>query len=86
MLKTLQDQLVSTYENELSEDEKLSRQMLEEQEETYYRRIEQYHRDKLLFDNLSQEDKSYLQERGISDIEYKDMTQLEREVLFKCKY
>ena len=85
-IKALQDQLVSTYENELSEDEKLSRQMLEEQEETYYRRIEQYHRDKLLFDNLSQEDKSYLQERGISDIEYKDMTQLEREVLFKCKY
>lgn len=85
-IKTLQDQLASVYESELSEDEKLSRQMLEEQDEAYYRRIEQYHRDKLLFDNLSQEDKSYLQERGISDIEYKDMTQLEREVLFKCKY
>lgn len=85
-IKTLQDQLASVYESELSEDEKLSRQMLEEQDEAYYRRIEQYHRDKLLFDNLSQEDKSYLQERGISDIEYKDMTQLERKVLFKCKY
>lgn len=85
-IKTLQDQLASVYESELSEDEKLSRQMLEEQDEAYYRRIEQYHRDKLLFDNLSQEDKSYLQERGISDMEYKDMTQLEKEVLFKCKY
>ena len=85
-IKTLQDQLASVYESELSEDEKLSRQMLEEQDEAYYRRIEQYHRDKLLFDNLSQEDKSYLQERGISDTEYKDMTQLEKEVLFKCKY
>ena len=63
----------------------VSTEALQDQEEAH-RRIEQYHRDKLLFDNLSQEDKSYLQERGISDIEYKDMTQLEREVLFKCKY
>ena len=54
--------------------------------EVYYRRIEQYYRDKFLYDNLSQEDKSYLQERGISDVEYKDMTQFEKEVLFKCKY
>jgi hypothetical protein len=55
-------------------------------QETYYRRVEQYHRDKLLYDNLSQENKEYLQERGISIEEYKDMTQLEKEVLFKCKY
>lgn len=85
-IKSLQDQLASVYESELSEDEKLSRQMLEEQEEVYYRRIEQYHRDKLLYDNLSQENKEYLQERGITIEEFKDMTQLEKEVLFKCKY
>ena len=48
--------------------------------------IQQYHRDKLLYDNLSQENKEYLQERGISIEEYKNMTQLEKEVLFKCKY
>ena len=85
-IKSLQDQLASVYESELSEDEKLSRQMLKEQEEVYYRRIEQYHRDKLLYDNLSQENKEYLQEVGITEEEFKDMTQLEKEVLFKCKY
>jgi hypothetical protein len=85
-IQSLQDQLSKVYEEELSEEEKLSRRMLEEQEEAYYRKIEQYHRDKLLLDNLSQENKEYLQERGISIEEYKDMTQLEKEVLFKCKY
>lgn len=53
---------------------------------SYYRRIEQYHRDKMLFDNLSQEDEDYLQERGITPTEYSQMTQLEKEVLFHCKY
>lgn len=53
---------------------------------SYYRRIEQYHRDKMLFDNLSQEDGDYLQERGITLTEYSQMTQLEKEVLFHCKY
>lgn len=84
-IQDLQDRLVRTYESELSEDEKLSRQMLEEQE-SYYRRVEQYHRDKMLFENLSQEDKDYLQERGITQKEFSQMTQLEKEVLFRCKY
>lgn len=84
-IQDLQDRLVRTYESELSEDEKLSRQMLEEQE-SYYRRVEQYHRDKMLFENLSQEDKDYLQERGITQKEFSQMTQLEKEVLFHCKY
>lgn len=84
-IQDLQDRLVRTYESELSEDEKLSRQMLEEQE-SYYRRVEQYHRDQMLFENLSQEDKDYLQERGITQKEFSQMTQLEKEVLFHCKY
>ena len=53
---------------------------------TFYRRIEQYHRDQMLFENLSQEDKDYLQERGITQKEFSQMTQLEKEVLFHCKY
>lgn len=84
-IQDLQDRLVRTYESELSEDEKLSRQMLEEQE-SYYRRVEQYHRDQMLFENLSQDDKDYLTERGITPTEYSQMTQLEKEVLFHCKY
>lgn len=64
----------------------ISEETLQEQEEPYYRRIEQYHRDQMLFENLSQEDKDYLQERGITQKEFSQMTQLEKEVLFHCKY
>lgn len=85
-LKDLQDRLERVYESELSDDERLSRQMLEEQEESYYRRIEQYHADKMMYNNLSQDDKDYLTERGITPTEYSQMTQLEKEVLFHCKY
>lgn len=81
----LQDGLAKTYESELSEDEKLSRQMLEEQE-SYYRRVEQYHRDKLEYGNLSKDDISYLNERGITSEEYSQMSNLEKQVLLKCKY
>ena len=63
----------------------ISTEAPQDQEEAH-RKIEQYHRDKLLYDNLSQENKEYLQERGITTEEFKDMTQLEKEVLFKCKY
>ena len=64
----------------------ISEEALQEQEETYYRRIEQYHADKMMYDNLSQDDKDYLTERGITPTEYSQMTQLEKEVLFHCKY
>ena len=64
----------------------ISEEALQEQEEAHYRRIEQYYRDKMLFETLSQEDKDYLQERGITPTEYSQMTQLEQEVLFHCKY
>lgn len=53
---------------------------------SYYRELEQYHRDKLAYGNLSQEDKNYLSERGIDTATYIKMTQLEKEILFKCRY
>ena len=56
------------------------------EEPTLYRRIEQYHADKMMYSNLSQDDKDYLTERGITPTEYSQMTQLEKEVLFHCKY
>lgn len=64
----------------------ISEEALQEQEESYYRRIEQYHADKMMYNNLSQGDKDYLTERGITPTEYSQMTQLEKEVLFHCKY
>lgn len=54
-------------------------------EQSYYRRIEQYHREKLMYGNLSNEDKQYLSDRGININEYNRMSQFEREVLFHCK-
>lgn len=85
-LSELKKRLLDSYNEELTDEEKFSRQMLEEQEESYYRRIGQYHQDKLLYDNLSKDYKEYLNERGISTKEYADMTQLEKKVLFKCMY
>lgn len=54
-------------------------------EQSYYRRIEQHHREKYMLGNLSNEDKQYLIDRGISIEEYNRMSQFEREVLFHCK-
>lgn len=54
-------------------------------EQSYYRRLEQYHREKYMLGNLSNEDKQYLIDRGISIEEYNRMSQFEREVLFHCK-
>ena len=51
----------------------------------YYRRVEQYHRDKLELGNLGQEDRNYITERGISESEYNSMSTLEKEVLFRCR-
>lgn len=54
-------------------------------EQSYYRRIEQHYREKYMLGNLSNEDKQYLIDRGISIEEYNRMSQFEREVLFHCK-
>jgi hypothetical protein len=79
-LKQELEELERNKENIISEEAR------QEQEEAYYRRIEQYHVDKRMYDNLSQDDKEYLTERGITPTEYSQMTQLEQEVLFHCKY
>ena len=56
-------------------------------DEVYYNiATEQHYRDKLMYDNLSQDEKDYIKDRGISIEEYNDMSQYEKEVLFHCKY
>ena len=52
---------------------------------TRYRRIEQYHREKYMLGNLSNEDKQFLKDKGISIEEYNRMSPFEREVLFHCR-
>ena len=48
--------------------------------------IKQHHRDKLMYGNLSEEDRNYISDRGISIEEYNRMSQTEKEVLFHCKF
>lgn len=81
----LKAQIQDAYEAELSDDERLSNQALEEQE-AYYREVEQYHREKLDYGRLSQEQKDYITERGLTNEEYNSMTPQEKEVLFRCMY
>lgn len=86
----LMNRLNSIYNSELSSDERNSEKALLEQEERedeqFNRAIEQWHRDKLMYGNLSEDDKLYLQERGISIDEYNEMSPFEKEILFRCKY
>lgn len=48
--------------------------------------VKQYHYYKLAYNRLTQEQKNYLNEKGISPSEYMNMTPQEREVLFRCMY
>ena len=82
-VRDLNSRINRAYEAELSGDERLSRQALEEQVE-YEQRIEQYHREKLEYGNLTNEQKEYLEMRKLSREEYNRMTDFEREVLFHC--
>lgn len=86
----LMNRLNSIYNSELSSDERNSEKALLEQEERedeqFNRAIEQWHRDKLMYGNLSEDDKLYLQERSISIDEYNEMSPFEKEILFRCKY
>lgn len=86
----LENRLNSIYNSELSSDERNSEKALLEQEERedeqFNRAIEQWHRDKLMYGNLAEDDKLYLQERGISINEYNEMSPFEKEILFRCKY
>lgn len=86
----LMNRLINIYNSELSSDERNSEKALLEQEERedeqFNRAIEQWHRDKLMYGNLAEDDKLYLQERGISIDEYNEMSPFEKEILFRCKY
>lgn len=53
-------------------------------EEDDYREIEQYHRDKLEYGNLSKEQKDYLRDRNLTIEDYNRMTTTERNILWKC--
>lgn len=57
----------------------------EDPEMDKYRRIEQHHREKYMLGNLSNEDKQFLKDKGISIEEYNRMSPFEREVLFHCR-
>lgn len=48
--------------------------------------IRQYHSDKLEYRNITEEQREYLKERGISTQSYENMTIEEKEVLFECMY
>lgn len=50
----------------------------------YQRKLEQYHRDKLMYGKLNDEQKNYIAERGITIEEYNEMTPQEKETLFFC--
>jgi hypothetical protein len=54
-------------------------------EEADYREIEQYHRDKLEYGNLSKEQKDYLKDRNLTIEDYNRMTTTEKNILWKCR-
>ena len=54
-------------------------------EELYQRQVEQHYRDKYMYGNLSNEDKQFLDAKHISIEEYNQMSNKEKEVLFRCK-
>jgi len=54
-------------------------------EEADYREIEQYHRDKLEYGNLSKEQKAYLTDRKLTIEDYNRMTTTEKNILWKCR-
>lgn len=101
-VKFVNQKLQDTYYEDLSEDELLSREALNEQDELFreeytnnirYRvadyitedSIEIYQLTKYDYNNLSQEDKEYLQDKNIAVEEYMQMSRDEREVLLHCK-
>lgn len=53
-------------------------------EDNYNREVRQYHNDKLMYGRLNEEQKNYIQERGISIKDYNNMSNEEKEILFRC--
>lgn len=70
--KVERERLVTTdsYFSDIMKDEKVRRQIRS---------------DKLMYGNLSQEDREYIQERGLSIEEYNQMSDEEKEVFLHCK-
>lgn len=56
-----------------------------ENDNIYYRKIENYYADKLRYQNLSEEDKSYLSQHNVPQNIYDSMTQTEKELLWHCR-
>lgn len=60
-----------------------SKQLLEEQD-TYYREVEQYHKEKMFYNNLDKEVVKHLNDIGIDIQTYNNMSLEEKEVLLRC--
>lgn len=73
---------INSLENNIQEE--VSNELLELQE-VYYRKIEQYHRDKYMFGNLSEENQQYIKDRKIPIKEYNKLSAEEQEILLHCK-
>ena len=56
-----------------------------ENDNIYYRKVENYYVDKLRYQNLSEEDKSYLSQHNVPQTIYDSMTQTEKELLWHCR-
>ena len=56
-----------------------------ENDNIYYRKVENYYVDKLRYQNLSEEDKSYLSQYNVPQTIYDSMTQTEKELLWHCR-
>lgn len=77
--------IVKGYRNKDNKYIVASVKVKEDPEMDKYRRIEQHHREKYMLGNLSNEDKQFLKDKGISIEEYNRMSPFEREVLFHCR-
>lgn len=53
-------------------------------EDNYSREVRQYYNDKLMYGRLNEEQKNYIQERDISIKDYNNMSNEEKEILFRC--
>lgn len=65
----------------------LSKQAVRPQEDTEKQEpsIKQYHIQNLMYENLSEEDKEYIKEKGLSREEYDDFSMTEKENLWYCR-
>lgn len=60
-----------------------SKQLLEEQD-IYYREVEQYHKEKMFYNNLPKDTVKHLNTMGIDIQTYNNMSSEEKEILLRC--